>query len=140
MERARSRDRSLTALEESLMEENDRLAAENAEHRKSANEGDSMEVKTAVGSLRAQGTLVVLVLAIAAGAGFVAYMVRDHDLRNVDRAAGIVAMQRDTIAAQRRVEESLDAAAYILTLDERQRRELRLDMPDSLRKKVRDQR
>lgn len=97
---------------------------------------NSMEVKTSIGSIRAGGQVAVIILCIVMCCGFVAYMVRDHDLRNVERAQDIKANLKSVIDAQKRVEDSLDSAAYILTLSEAERRALKMDMPDSLRKKV----
>lgn len=129
MEHANSRDRALTPLEQSLMEENDKLAAENAEHRKAAS-GDSMEVKTSLGSLKANGSVVVIILVVIASCCGIAFMVRDGDLRAQDRSAS-------TDKKVESVNQKLEEAVYVLTLDERQRKDLKLDMPESLRRRTR---
>lgn len=97
---------------------------------------DSLQVQTRFGTLKAGGPVSVIILCVIMCSGFIAYMVRDHDLRNVERAEVIKANLKEVITAQKRVEESLDSAAYILTLSEAEKRALKMDMPDALRKKV----
>ncbi len=92
-------------------------------------EGDSMEVKTGFGTLKASGPVVVVVVIVLASAGVLGYMIRDHDLRNVDRASGIIKQVSD-------LKEAMAEQTFVLTLDEKGRKELRLDMPESLRRKT----
>jgi hypothetical protein len=98
---------------------------------------DTMEVKTGFGSLKASGSVVVIIIAIAAGVAVTAYLIHDEGMRNVDRAADMRASQREIVSGQRQVVESLDANTYVLTLTEAERRALKMDMPESLRRKVR---
>jgi hypothetical protein len=126
------RERQLTALEQSLMAENDTLSAENSAFR----QADSMEVKTRFGSIKAGGPVAVIIFCIVISALFGGYMQWDHNHQNIDRANDIKNGQKDIVQAQKRVEDALDSAAYILTLDENQRKALKMDMPDSLRRKI----
>lgn len=103
-------------------------------------EGNSLSLKTKLGSLKASGPVAVIIGCVILGTAFIAYMIRDHDLRNVDRAADIKASQREIIVGQRQVVESLDANTYVLLLSETERRALKMDMPDSLRRKIKDPR
>lgn len=122
------KERDLTALEQSLMAENDALASENAAFRKA--EGDSMEVKTAVGSLKARGDVVVLIIVLAIGFGLIYWRLDQHN--NVG-SARVVTIQTEINALKDTIQEN----TYVLTLDEKERKSLRLDMPDSLRKRTR---
>lgn len=59
----------------------------------------------------------------------IAYMIRDHDLKAYDRAQVLIEQQRKIL-------EATNEIPYILTLTDDERKALRLDMPESLRKKA----
>ena len=65
----------------------------------------------------------------------IAYMIRDHDIRAQERATQLLAQDKSLLEGQRKLEETVGEVAYILTLTEDQRKSLKLDMPESLRRK-----
>ena len=91
---------------------------------------DGMGVK-----VKANGRNVVEAVILIACVGFLAYMIRDHDMRNVERAASVVAASKEIAQRQAEVKESMAEVVYVLTLDEKDRKALRMDMPESLRKR-----
>jgi hypothetical protein len=92
-------------------------------------EKDELEVKTGFGSVKAGGSAVVIVVAVVCAAGVVAFMLRDHDLRAAEQI-------QDTRKHITDLKEAVHEQTYINTLNEQQKRDLRLEMPESLRKKV----
>ena len=64
-----------------------------------------------------------------------AYMIRDHDLRAVERATHLAGESRAIVDGQKKLEETVGEVAYILTLNDEQRKALKMDMPESLRRK-----
>lgn len=90
---------------------------------------DELEVKTSFGSLKAGGSVVVLVLVIFCTSGALGYMIRDHDLRGLERGAETRKQVSD-------LKDAMTEQTYVLTLDEKGRKELRLDMPETLRRKT----
>lgn len=91
---------------------------------------DGMGVK-----LKANGQNVIAVVLLVACVGFLAYMIRDHDMRNIERAASVVQASKDIAQKQTEVKEGMAEIVYVLTLDEKDRKALRMDMPESLRKR-----
>lgn len=79
--------------------------------------------------LRATGPIVSLLVVLVGGFLVVAFMVRDHDVRTAEQ---YVAVNKSVATLRETVEEQ----TYVLTLDEKQRKDLRLDMPESLRRKT----
>ena len=79
--------------------------------------------------------LIYVALIIIVGLA-IAYMVRDHDMRAQERASQLIAQDRHLLDGQKKLEETVGEVAYILTLTEDQRKSLKLDMPDSLRRKA----
>lgn len=92
-------------------------------------EEDRIEVKTGFGSVKASGNLIVLLVVIAMGFGFLAYMQFDHDKGGKERSVTII----ESIGALRK---SMDENTFVQTLTEQQKHALNLDMPESLRRKV----
>ena len=101
------------------------------------NRQDDLEVKTPFGwSVRAGGRQMTLVVIILLCCGFLAYMVRDHDLRAAERAAGLDAKAETLAKNQTALVDSVDSLAFIMTLSDEERKKLRLGMPDALRRKT----
>ena len=90
---------------------------------------DEVEVKTSFGSIKAAGNMVIVIIVVVCASGALGYMIRDHDMRTAERS-------QDTRKQVTELKEAMAEQTYVLTLDERQRKELRLDMPDSLRRKT----
>ena len=78
--------------------------------------------------------LIYVALVIFVGLA-IAYMVRDHDMRAQERASQLIAQDRHLLEGQKKLEETVGEVAYILTLDDSQRKALKMDMPESLRRK-----
>lgn len=74
--------------------------------------------------------VVVLLLVLFLGVG---YLIFDHDRKSEERI-GLL-----TISQQKVVEE-VSALTYVMTLTAEERAKLKLDMPDALRKKLKEQR
>lgn len=99
-------------------------------------EEDRLEVRTGFGSVKASGNLVVLLIVIVLCSGGVAYMVRDHDMRQtaltaaarVERMAQFQEMEMN----QRALKDSIDENTYVQTLTSDERKGLHMDMPASL--------
>lgn len=79
--------------------------------------------------VRASGKQVTAILVVVIGVCSVLYMVREHDLRSKSAGELIMAKQQETI-------DAVETVGYILTLDEQQRKGLKLDMPPKLRKQL----
>jgi hypothetical protein len=91
---------------------------------------DGLEVSGPGGwKVKANGASVAVMVVIIGCAGAGLYFLRDHDAKAAERGATIT-KQVDSL------KESIEVQTYVLTLDEKQRRELRMDMPDALRRKV----
>ncbi len=91
---------------------------------------NSAEIRTKLGSLRANGPVSVIILIVSLCSVGVAWAVRDHDVRSNDRS----------LATEKKIEavaSKIDEIVYVLTLDENQRKALRLDMPESMRSRTR---
>ena len=79
---------------------------------------DDMEVKLPFGSIRASGRIVVMVVLVLGLLGFIFW----HDVKSTQQNTAVV--------------EALQAVSYVLTLTDSERKELRLQMPPSLREKL----
>lgn len=91
---------------------------------------DGLEVNGPGGwGVKANGSMVSVLVVIVGCAAAGLYMLREHDLQ---------AKSRTEVINKQIVElkEAVETQTYVLTLTEVQRRELRLDMPESLRRKV----
>lgn len=90
---------------------------------------DSLEVSTAAGSVKATGQMTIIValfLAIALVLGIQAWTYAGY---GKDRAAQINKQIDD-------MKDAINEQTYILTLTTEERTKLRLDMPESLRRKI----
>ncbi len=112
--------------------DNELLKRDAADRRRAMMDGgeNSTEIRTKLGSLRANGPVSVIILIVSLCSFGIAWAVRDHDLRGSERAA----------ATEKKIENvsaKIDEIVYVLTLDEQQRKALRLDMPESMRSRTR---
>lgn len=94
-----------------------------------SDEKDELEVTTQFGSVKAGGSVVVIIIAIIVAAGLGLYMLREHDLKAAE-------MSNDTKKQISDLKEATNEQTFVLTLSEKERRDLRMDMPESLRRKV----
>lgn len=95
-----------------------------------SNEPDELEVKTPAGSFRARGTdmiSLVSVLAICA----VLFMVYQQ---GIDAKAARI----EVAGVLTKVAQSQEELGYLVSLTAEQRTKLNMDMPESLRKRLRD--
>lgn len=76
-----------------------------------------MEIKLPFGSVRASGRIVIMVILCLALVGVLLF----HDWKSTNQNNAMI--------------EALQAVSYVLTLSERERKDLHLDMPDSIRDK-----
>jgi hypothetical protein len=101
---------------------------------------DQLEVKTSVGSVKATGNLVVILVALVGCSLVLGYMLRDHDLRQTETTASARAERmeqfRDMERNQLSLKDSMDENTYVQTLTAEEKKALRMDMPESLRQKV----
>ena len=111
------------------------LAAMTPEDRAAMGIPESLGIEGMGWKLRASGQSLAHVVLLILVAGFIGYMVWDHDRRNVERAAAVVAASKEIAQKQVEVKEGLAEVVYVLTLGEADRKALRMDMPDSLRKR-----
>ena len=90
---------------------------------------DEVEVKTPAGSIRARGTdLIAIISAIAVG--LMVYMQWEHRIE-------AKAAQTEVVNAMQQVADSQSELSYLISLTPDERTKLNLDMPESLRKKIR---
>ena len=105
---------------------------------------DDVELEAPFGwKVRASGK-TVSALVIACGAvGALAYMIRDHDLKEAATLATSSVERREQLnkitTQQAQLQDSMDAVVYVLSLPQEQRNQLKLDMPESMRRKLLNQ-
>lgn len=102
---------------------------------------DGLEVQAPGGwKIKATGQGIAIMILVVCGVAFIAYMIRDHDLRNVERAAVIATSQKEIVTGQKSVVESLDANTFVMVKCFNSKTECEklnsIEMPDSLRRKV----
>lgn len=99
-----------------------------------------IEISNSFGKIRASGRVVALALMLLVSTGVLAYMIRDHDLKQskqLQEAGEQRGKQIDLVAQQQRqLMESMDTMIYVLTLSAEERSRLKLDMPQSLRSRL----
>jgi len=94
------------------------------------NRNDDVEIKLPMGvTVRASGRQVSLIILVVLGIGVVLWMVREHDVRAKESEVKIIEKQQELV-------ETVENVGYILTLNEADRKKLRLDMPPKLRKQL----
>ena len=93
-------------------------------------EQDEVEVKTPAGSIRARGTDIIALLTLI-GIVVMAYALWDH--RGEAKAS-----QVEVTAALKSLSQSQEELSYLMTLTAEERTKLKLDMPESLRRRTRD--
>ena len=94
---------------------------------------DDLEVSLPFGiKIRTSGKQVGLIILLVLGVSVVLWMIREHDLRSKSAGELIMVKQQETI-------DAVETVGYILTLDEGQRKGLKLDMPHKLRKQLLEQ-
>lgn len=118
------------------MEENDRLVDENSSLRKNEREGNSMELKTGLGTLRTSGGITVIIVGLFLTGAAIWYQVGQHDEKGGLRAADIRSAQVEIQKGQVRVEKAINNMAWILTQTETERKKLNLAMPEDLRRQL----
>ena len=84
-------------------------------------------------ALQARGPIVLTVILVTVAVFAVLYSLRDHD-------QGMKAQVSSATVDIKLMAERIAEVGYILTLTEAQRKDLRLDMPESLRRKTRESR
>lgn len=99
-------------------------------------EQQSMSLKGMGFEGKVTGDKLIYVALVVLGLLVVAYMIRDHDVRAQERAHQLMGENRALVEGQRKMEETVGEVAYILTLDDAQRKALKMDMPESLRRKA----
>jgi protein involved in polysaccharide export with SLBB domain len=102
---------------------------------------DGVEVGTPGGwKLRANGQVVSTAIILAVAIGVEIWSINQAAERMLGQLmqnyAVLVKQQADIIVNQRVILDAVDINSYILTLDQVERRALKLDMPDALRKRV----
>lgn len=105
---------------------------------------DDVEIKAPFGwSIRANGKSVSALIITILASGGLAYMIRDHDLK---QTAQIVEASKDRkeqltkiTEQQTQLQESMDSVVYVLSLPQDERTRLKLDMPNGMRKKLLNQ-
>ena len=92
--------------------------------------GDDIEITLPFGAkVRASGKQVTLIILVIVGVCAVLFLLREHDLRS--KAAGEVIM-----AQQKEVIEAVENVGYILTLNDDERKALKMNMPTKLRRQL----
>lgn len=76
---------------------------------------------------------VVLAILIAVALG---YLINSHEANAKARAEQLADHDKMLLDGQRKIQDALGSVAYILTLDDAQRKALKLDMPESLRRQL----
>lgn len=101
-----------------------------------ADQSDEIEVKTGMGSVKASGNMVVLLVVIVAGFGALGFMVRDSDVRQMSFVVEARAERNQQYKEQREIqtEGNFILAKCLSSREECQK--LQFDMPDSLRRKI----
>jgi len=91
---------------------------------------DDIEVKLPMGvTVRASGRQVTLIILLVLGVASVLWMIREHDLRSKQVGEVILMKQQEII-------DTMQNVGYILTLSEMERKGLKMDMPQNLRKQL----
>ena len=81
---------------------------------------------------RVRGHDIIVVVLVVILFSAVGYLVWDHDTKNSDRIL-------ELSVGQQRVIEEVSVLTYVMTLTPDERVSLKLNMPESLRKKLREQ-
>jgi hypothetical protein len=82
---------------------------------------------------RVRGHDVIVVVLVVLLFGALGYLVHEHDLKSVK-------IVDELSLSQQKILNEVSALTYVMTLSPEDRVKLRLDMPESLRKKLSDQR
>ena len=82
---------------------------------------------------RASGTNTIMVVVLVALFGVIGFLIWDHDRKSVQQVAGLTAGQQHVI-------DEVAALTYVMTLTVEERGRLNLEMPEGLRRKLKDQR
>jgi hypothetical protein len=86
--------------------------------------------------LKATGANVTAVILVAIAVAVVAFMVRDHDVRAAERSAHVEAEVKTVRGEVQSLAGRMEETTYVLTLTDDERKRLKLDMPESLRKRT----
>lgn len=93
---------------------------------RSPRRNDDIEVKLPMGvTVRASGKQVTLIILVILGVCAILWLLREHGLRDREDH-GMIA-------------DKLDAIVYVLTLPEKEREDMKMNMPTALRKQLRGQ-
>lgn len=90
---------------------------------------DELEVKTSFGSVKASGAQVVMVLVAVLLCAILGYQAWVHDAAGKERSGNINKQISE-------LKDAINEQTFILTLSPSDREKLRLDMPESLRRKL----
>jgi hypothetical protein len=114
------------------------------ENRRVTKRGDDVEVNAPFGwKVRFPARYLTSVIISVAGFGALGYMLRDHDLRvmetltayRTERNQNVHSLEQHQIS----LDESMQQMIYVLTLPEKDRARLNLQMPETLRRRLLDQ-
>lgn len=98
---------------------------------------DRLEFKSRFGSIKAGGTLAVLLVVFLLCAGGIGYMVWEHDRTQTETTKAARAERMEQFKQmdmnQRALIDAMNNMTYVLTLPQGRREQLNMDMPRSMR-------
>lgn len=102
---------------------------------------DDVQIDTPIGwKLKLSGRHTVVLIAIITCTAFIMWMLRDHDLRAAERSAVLTNQSNSLHETQKDLTIAVDNLVWVMLLPESERAKLKLDMPDSMRRKLSGQR
>src|SRR3990167_4767327 len=96
-----------------------------------------LKIPTPWGPVEVRGISTIMSLVLAAVV-LIGYMLYDHDKDTVVRRSVAGTEHKQIIEQSKAVESAIIDLTYVFTLSPEERGKLKLDMPDSLRKRLRD--
>lgn len=85
---------------------------------------------------KARGRVAAAVLIPLLACAGIAYLLREHSVQSAHATEEQTKAIKEIADKQDQLREKTDEVVYVLTLDEQQRKGLKLDMPESLRRKA----
>lgn len=113
----------------------------NNEQQRARSRDDDIEISTPLGwGIRANGRVVTMLVLVVAAVVLLAWMIRDHDLRQTEQLKQVSDARNGqmTMLASRqdRLQDSMDTVIYILSIPPEDRMKFKLDMPPALRARL----